>query len=271
MNLTQKKVNKICEYLINKGDEISIEKVYKLLPGNNSFVKIAHKVLLFKHNRLNAIKIAKKELLNETQIKHDLNKVISQALFENNIPHHEFITYNIKEKIQKFFNNKINKDIQYYQKKIKKILQHNEYLEIKLFQMNNRILKLIEEKKKLNYYNIRLNNTLTIEYRKCHTKKIEKRDFKAQILSIQHNCCAVYDLKKNIIVVKIPHNHKVEKEFKMGRKSLLLKANAIYDFKMKYWFLDNFVIKTFEFLEKNNLIFSQELTEIFKKLKKVNN
>ncbi|WP_116963260.1 hypothetical protein [Fastidiosibacter lacustris] len=273
--LSQRQINEACQMLKRDGQEISIAKVRKLLQGHYSFFDVADKVLLFKENPDKARELAKKEVIIEDKRPNGLAYVIDQVLLTCALHEHKQITLNLKDKLQNFVDAEIKSKTHDYEHKLRKLRQKNDHLEVNFYSLQTRILQLIETQNVLKEQNYSLQQQLQKalaqkNYRLPEEQNTQKpaqiRDFQTQISFLKADCCAVYDIEKQRIVVKLPPKHKLEREFQKGLNSIYLRANAIYDFEMKCWFLDQFEAKTINLLVRNNFVISKELAYVLQKL-----
>lgn len=274
--LSQYQVNEVCQMLKRDAQEITIAKVRKLLGKHYSFFDVADKVLLYKENSKKAQEIAKKETIKiEEKPVQGLGLMVEQALVACAVSEHRVLALSLKEKLQNYIDQEIKKRVDQYALQSKKILQKNDHLEVNFYGARARLQKLSEDQKLLKEQNYLLQQQL----QKVQTQKnyriaeeshmqrpVQVRDYQTQIVLLNTDCCAVYDVQKQNIVVKMPPKHKLEREFQKGIHSIYLRAHAIYDFVTKYWFLYQYEAKTINLLVRNNFIISKELSYILQKL-----
>lgn len=274
--LSQHQVNEVCQMLKRDGQEISIAKVRKFLDRHYSFFDVTDKVLLYKENPDKAREVAKKEVIKTTETPvQGLGAVIDRVLLSCALHEHKQIALNLKEKLQNYIDEEIKLKVHQCELQLKKICQKNDHLEVNFYGMQARLRQLIEDQKALKEQNYLLQQQLQKAQTQKHYRAAEEsnqqkpaqiRDYQTQMTLLNTECCAVYDVQKQSIVVKLPPKHKLEKEFQKGVNSMYLRANAVYDFSTKYWFLDQFEAKTISLLVRNNFVISKELAYVLQKL-----
>lgn len=273
---SQYQVNEICQMLKRDGQEVTIAKVCKFLDKHYSFFEVADKVLLYKEDAKKAEKVAKEEISHKPKTSvQGLGMLLDQVLLSCALPEHKKIALNLKEKLQDYIDQEIKAKIHKYKHEIKKLRQKNDHLEVNYYGFKARFGQLMQEQKLLKEQNYLLQQQLQkVKVLKNHRiteesqqqRPAQVRDYKTQITLLNADFCAVYDTKKQSIVVKMPLKHKLEREFQKGMHSMYLRANAVYDFATKLWFLDQFEAKTINLLVRNNFVISKELAYILQKL-----
>ncbi|WP_440682837.1 hypothetical protein [Cysteiniphilum halobium] len=274
--LSQSQVNEVCQMLKRDGQEITIAKVRKLLNKHYSFFDVADKVLLYKEDAKKAEKAAKEELVQSPEkTVQGLGSVIDKVLLSYALCEHKDIVINLKEKLQAYIDQEIKAKVHKYEHEIKKLRQKNDHLEVNYYGSKAKFDQLIQEQKLLKEQNYLLqqqlqkaqvskNHRVTEESKQQRPAQV--RDYQTQMTLLNADCCAVYDVQKQSIVVKMPPKHKLEREFQKGIHSIYLRANTVYDFATKFWFLDQFEAKTINLLVRNNFVISKELAYVLQKL-----
>lgn len=274
--LSQYQVNEACHMLRRDGQEVTIAKVRKLLDKHYSLFDVADKVLLYKEDAKKAEKIAKEESVQISEkVVLGLGAVIDKVLLSCALREHKAVALNLKEKLQDYIDQEIKATIHKYEHEIKKIRQKNDHLEVNYYGFKARFDQLIKDQKLLKEQNYVLQQQLQkAQVSKSHRvtdesqqqRPAQVRDYQTQMTLLNADYCAVYDVQKQSIVVKMPLKHKLEREFQKGRHSMYLRANAVYDFATKLWFLDQFEAKTINLLVRNNFVISKELAYVLQKL-----
>ncbi|MDA0911658.1 MAG: hypothetical protein O2809_08940 [Proteobacteria bacterium] len=274
--LSQSQVNEACHMLKRDGQEVTIAKVRKLLDKHYSFFDVADKVLLYKEDTKKAETIAKEEVVQPPEkTVLGLGSVIDKVLLSCALREHKEVAINLKEKLQDYIDQEIKTKIHKYEHEIKKIRQRNDHLEVNYYGSKARFEQLIQEHKLLKEQNYMLQQQLQkAQVVKNHRvteetqqqRPAQMRDYQTQMGLLKADCCATYDVQKQSIVVKMPPKHKLEREFQKGMRSMYLRANAVYDFATKFWFLDQFEAKTINLLVRNNFVISKELAYVLQKL-----
>ena len=233
-------------------------------------------MLLYKEDVNKAKKVAKEEVVQVSDKSvQGLGAMIDKVLLSCALGEHKEIALNLKDKLQDYIDQEIKTKIQKYEHEIKKLRQKNDHLEVNYYGSKARFDQLIQEQKLLKEQNYLLQQQLQkAQVSKNHRvteesqqqKPAQVRDYQTQISLLNTDYCAVYDVQKKSIVVKMPPKHKLEREFQKGVHSMYLRANAVYDFTTKLWFLDQFEAKTISLLVRNNFVISKELAYVLQKL-----
>lgn len=274
--LSQYQVNEACYMLKRDGQEITIAKVRKLLDKHYSFFDVADKVLLYKEDAVKAEKAAKKEIVQSSEkAVTGLGSVINKVLLSCALREHKEIAINLKERLQDYIDQEIKAKVHKHEHEIKKLRQKNDHLEVSYYGYKARFEQLMQEQTLLKEQNYMLQQQLQkAQVVKNHRvteetqqqRPAQMRDYQTQMALLKVDCCAAYDVQKQSVVVKMPPKHKLEREFQKGINSMYLRANAVYDFATKLWFLDQFEEKTINLLVRNNFVISKELAYVLQKL-----
>lgn len=258
------------------GEEITIAKVRVLMDQQDSFCALADKVLLFKENPELAKKLAlREEPLKAIRNAENLTGLIYDALQSFNVPKDVDIALLLQEKIHKFFEDSVNTKIQAMKDQLKQTQLLNDHIETRYYGLKSRYASLIAKYTELkeSHYQLQQNLQNVIAAKDKWTaedqvveKAVQVRDYQSQMKLLSGECCAAYDAKRNQIVLKVPVKHHLLRELKKGSSSILLCANATYDYATKYWLLDSFEAKTIRLLMRNNFVISKELSLVLSHL-----
>ncbi|WP_192484914.1 MULTISPECIES: hypothetical protein [Cysteiniphilum] len=274
--LSQYQVNEACYMLKRDGQEITIAKVRKLLDKHYSFFDVADKVLLYKEDATKAEKAAKEESVQSPEkTVLGLGSVIDKVLLSCALHEHKEVAINLKEKLQDYIDQEIRSKVHKYEHEIRKLRQKNDHLEVSYYGYKTRFEQLMQEQTLLKEQNYMLqqqlqkaqvvkNHRVTEEVQQ--QKPAQVRDYQIQMKLLNAELCAVYDVQKQRIVVKMPPNHQLKWEFQKGMHGRYLHANAVYEFGTKFWFLSQFEAETINLLVRNKFVISKELADVLQKL-----
>ncbi|MBK2296214.1 hypothetical protein [Francisella philomiragia] len=271
--VTQKLVNQKCELLRSQNEEITVNKVRKLIGEGVSIIDLVEKVTLYKNDRKQAIITGEleQELIINTVIKDELLEAIKFTLKESGIKEDK-IAYSLRNNIKQYIDKEISKSINKIKQKKVEISNKNDSLEIANLTLDRRYKELLEKYNELKEESYSLKqsyNSKSIKYmEKEATEKmmLAWEDFKGvkeQLSSLGgYAKVAVYD-KRGVVVIKFPATDFLTQECRAG-VSRYLKAKTVFDYSIQAWVLSGFkdILKTLDFLQRNKFVFSKELETI---------
>lgn len=278
--LTQTKVNEICQLIKRDGNEISISKVRNLLDRPYSFFTLADKVLLYKENPDEAEKLAKNEITDNTSeacvpgIADTLDRFVKE-IFPTQAPENQHVILAaLVKRLVPYIDSTVSQKLRKISEKARKTTRVNDHLAVRFYGLQGRFNTLLEQYESLKEAHYHLQQELQnakaarkypVQEERGH-QMVQVRDYKIQLSLLKGPCCAAYDAKGQRIVAKLPSGHKLAKEFEKGERSILLGADAVFDFASRCWFLSHFEAKTVNLLLRNKFIISKELSLVAKKL-----
>ena len=272
--ITQKKINSICEAIKRDGQEITIENVRNLLDYPKSFFSIAKKVLTYKQKGFECGEKLDVKKINGENLENKLLQDISDFLKFDKINWKKLEPLFL-EKIMFYKKELLAVEIQKLELYLKKTQEKNDHIEVKYYGLISRFKELNIKFKEIeeSYYNLQQRHQRAIAKVKNNdqnksTKPIKLKTVEEQIIAINSDYYGVYDIKRKYIIVKVPENHKLVKEFEKGEKSIHLRASSKYDFHERHWTLFNFEAQTINLLLKNKIIISKELSYLLELLQK---
>lgn len=271
--VSQKQVNQKCELLRSQHEEITANKVRRLLGGNISMLDLVEKITLYKENKAKAVEIANAEVANVTNNHKDkLAELIKKLFVEFQVDKKDLIM-SLRNKLTDYIAKEVNKKTVKLREKQTELSNKNDSLEISCLTMDKRYKELLEKYNALKKetYNLKQSyNSKVTKYRE--QDNLEKsllawEDFKSvkeQLSSLQDfsKKIAVYD-KNGQVIIKFPATDFLTQECRSG-KSRYLKAKTVYDYTIQAWVLSEFtdILKTLDFLKRNKFVLSRELETV---------
>ncbi|WP_150468437.1 hypothetical protein [Francisella sp. SYW-9] len=270
--VTQKLVNQKCELLKSQNEDITVNKVRKLIGGNISIIDLVEKVTLYKQD--------KKKALIEAQVEEEplqnkpcdeLLAIIQKTLKEYSVEENQIAT-SIRSNLKKYIDQQVSEKTKKLKQKHVEVSNKNDSLEISNLTLNRRYNELLEKYNELKEesYSLKQNyNSKSMRF--IEKEAVEKtllawedfKDIKEQISSLgAYAKMAVYD-KRGFIAIKFPATDFLTQECRSGI-SRYLKAKTTFDYTIQAWILSGFtdIMKTLDFLRRNKFIFSKELETI---------
>lgn len=270
--VTQKLVNQKCDLLRSQHEEITVNKVRKLIGEGTSIIDLVEKVTLYKDDSKKAKIIAdSEEVVVQKAPQDEFLQIIQKTLTEYSVDNTE-VAFSLRNNLKQFVDQQVTTQTSKLKHKQVDLSNKNDSLEISNLTLDKRYKELLEKYNQLKEesYNLKQNyNSKTAKY--LEKENIEKallawEDFKGvkeQISSLgSYAKLAVYD-KNGQIIIKFPATDFLTQECRSG-KSRYLKAKAVYDYTIQAWVLSEFgdVFKTLDFLKRNRFVFSKELETI---------
>ncbi|KEI36004.1 hypothetical protein [Allofrancisella frigidaquae] len=270
--VAQSLVNQKCDLLKSQNEEITVNKVRKLIGGAVSIIDLVDKVTLYKENHPKALELAQlQEDVKKEEPKDSLLLLIEETLKEFAIDKKD-CAISLRNKLAKYIDNEVATKTKKNREKQAELSNKNDSLEISNLTLNKRYNELLTKYNELKdqTYELKQNyNSTAIKY--LERDKFEKtllawEDFKGlkeQLVSLgEYSKVAVYD-KRGHIVIKFPATDFLTQECRAG-VSRYLKAKTIYDYDIQAWILSEFtdIFKTLDFLRRNKFVFSKELETI---------
>ncbi|AJC49292.1 hypothetical protein IB642_06270 [Allofrancisella guangzhouensis] len=270
--VTQSLVNQKCDLLKSQNEEITVNKVRKLIGGAISIIDLVDKVTLYKENYPKALELAQvQEDIKKEEPKDSLLMLVEETLKEFAIDKKDCVI-SLRSKLTKYIDNEIATKTKKIREKQTELSNKNDSLEISNLILNKRCVELLAKYNELKdqTYVLKQNyNSTTIKY--LEKDNFEKtllawEDFKElreQLTSLgAYSKVAAYD-KRGHIVIKFPATDFLTQECRAG-VSRYLKAKTVYDYNVQAWVLSEFadIFKTLDFLRRNKFVFSKELETI---------
>ncbi|QIV95887.1 hypothetical protein EDC55_10578 [Allofrancisella inopinata] len=270
--VTQSLVNQKCDLLKSQNEEITVNKVRKLIGGAISIIDLVDKVTLYKENYPKALELAQlQEDVKKEEPKDSLLLLIEETLKEFDIDKKD-CAISLRSKLVKYIDNEVATKTKKNREKQAELSNKNDSLEISNLTLNKRYNELLTKYNELKdqTYELKQNyNSTAIKY--LEKDNFEKtllawEDFKGlkeQLVSLgAYSKVAVYD-KRGHIVIKFPATDFLTQECRAG-VSRYLKAKTVYDYNIQAWVLSEFtdIFKTLDFLRRNKFVFSKELETI---------
>ena len=270
--LTQKQVNQKCDLLKSQNEEITANKIRRLIGGNISMLDLVEKISLYKENKSKAIEIANTEVESVPVTRKDeLVELIENVFAEYQVDKKDLVM-SLRNRLTDFIAKEVSlRTIKIKEKQVE-LSNKNDSLEISGLTISNRYKELVEKYNSLKNesYSLKQNyNSKAAKY--MEQENLEKallpwEDFKGvkeQLSSLgSYAKLAVYD-KNGQVVIKFPATDFLTQECRSG-KSRYLKAKTVYDYSLQAWVLSEFgdISKTIDFLKRNRFVLSKELETI---------
>lgn len=270
--VTQKLVNQKCDLLKSQNEEITVNKIRKLIGDGVSIIDLVEKVTLYKDDRKQALAVAENEIEQDTDIvKDELLETIKITLKDSGVD-----KMDVAHILRNRFKSHIDQEVLSRTTKLKskqiELSNRNDSLEISNLTLEKRYKELVEKYNNLKEesYTLKQNyNSKSVKYlEKENAEKalLEWDDFKGikeQLASLgTYTRVAAYD-KRGVIVIKFPATDFLTQECRAG-VSRYLKAKTVFDYDIQAWVLSGFkdILKTLDFLQRNKFKFSKELETI---------
>ena len=283
--VSQQKINEICIEIEKQGEDISIEKVKKIL-GQGVHSDIAPKVLLFKEDKNAA-------LLSTGQVSNAPSKIEKNKIDEDNLLHHLSIeikkilekysgkeidktVLEVREIVEKYIKNKIRQTPNiYYQNTIphqeEDLKEHIEHLEkqnqalISKYKSLEQKIRFLEHDKKLI---LNKSSNDRSENQQNSSNEIIEESISEQIKQLKGDRRAAFSENKiSIYLYTTDFSTTLIKELKKGKQGRH-QANTIFNYKTKLWELTKFNLTTIQFLFTNGFDISEHLIQYAQKLKR---
>lgn len=269
--VTQKLVNQKCELLKSQNEEITVNKVRKLIGGNISIIDLVEKVTLYKQDKKNALASAESEEqpLQEKPCDQLLD-IIQTTLKEYSIEENQ-VAFSLRSNLKKYIDQQVSEKSKKLKQKQVEVSNKNDSLEISNLTLNRRYNELLEKYNELkeDLHNIKQ------DFNNRAIKQLKKENEVSSLLNIEdfntfqdqlrkykeEPMVAVYDNTKNVIMIKFPHTHALTAECRRG-SSAFLQAKTKFDFDNKVWQLTDYNMKTINYLRSKRFVFSRELETI---------
>jgi hypothetical protein len=281
--VSQTEINQVCQTLQKGGEEITIDRVKKIL-GKGLHSELSVLINLFKTNKQAAIKVAKAEAKNSTEKECSINQVaedsatnLSQRI--NNLikdnPNAEKITLQLRDIVQKHIDQEVSNKVALAKKDKLKAEQKHDRIETQFLHLRSLYYKLYELNERLEDH-IKLSKNISNEaIKKLHSEQanpIKKAMVKSthieQLEQLSGPRKAAYNQESKIIALKVTDFHApLHKVIQLGKKGVL-QAKAIHNYQTKLWELTSYTPTTIKFLVQNGFDISEELHDLFKKMKK---
>ncbi|MGQ4002210.1 hypothetical protein QIW31_04110 [Francisellaceae bacterium CB299] len=270
--VTQKQVNQKCDLLKAQNEEITANKIRRLIGGNLSMLDLVEKVTLYKENKSKAIEAANAEAVSVTiSHKDELVELIENVFAEFQVDKKDLVM-SLRNKLTDYIANEVSQKTAKIKEQQVELSNKNDSLEISGLTINKRYKELLERYNSLKdeSYSLKQNyNSKAAKY--MEQENLEKsllawEDFKGvkeQLSSLgSYAKLAVYD-KNGQIIIKFPATDFLTQECRSG-KSRYLKAKTVYDYSIQAWVLSEFsdIAKTLDFLKRNRFVLSKELETI---------
>ena len=278
----QKKVNEICQMIKRDGQSITVANVRKFLDKKLSYFEVADKVLLYKEDPKKAQEVAKKEadkvaekpadgvyqLIEQCFAKHDKTQAFSDI---------SQLKLNLIDVVNSHMGKEVKNKTRHIEQRLRKLQQKNDHAEVQYYGLYARFQELNTQYELLQdaHYKLQQEHQYALSkatIRKSSEDKAQKpakmRDYQTQMSLLKSDCCAVYDIERQQIIVKAPVKHKIVRELEKGSRSFQLLANSVYDFSTKCWILDSFEAQTINLLVRNQFVISKELSYVLHLLQK---
>ncbi len=270
--VTQKQVNQKCDLLKAQNEEITANKIRRLIGGNISMLDLVQKVTLYKENKSKAIEVASAEVIIETINSKDELIVLIESVFTEFHVEKKDLVMSLRNRLTDYIAEEVNLKTTKLREKQVELSNKNSSIEISGLTINKRYKELLDKYNSLKdeSYNLKQSyNSKAVKYRE--QENLEKsllawEDFKSvkeQLSSLgSYAKLAVYD-KNGQIIIKFPATDFLTQECRSG-KSRYLKAKTAYDYSTQAWVLSEFsdIAKTLDFLKRNKFRLSKELETI---------
>ncbi|MFC4892188.1 hypothetical protein ACFPDQ_03900 [Pseudofrancisella aestuarii] len=268
--VAQSIVNEKCELLKSQREEVTVDKVRKLIGREVSIIDLVEKISLFKENQDSAIQKALEETESSEikQVKDEFLELLSRSLEKYEIKDSNFI-FSLRSDLNNLIQEEINKATRKYKDKTAVLLSKNDSLEVSILTLNKRYNELLEKFNGLKDESYQLKQDFQAKSVKSFEKESLSKnvlswdDFKSpreQLMSLSNYAkVAVYD-KRGHIIIKFPATDYLTQECRRGT-SKYLQAKTTYDYATKTWILSGFanIFKTLNFLKRNKFVLSKEL------------
>ncbi|ASG68462.1 hypothetical protein fh0823_14830 [Francisella halioticida] len=270
--VTQKLVNQKCELLKSQNEDITVNKVRKLIGGNISIIDLVEKVTLYKQDKKKAFTEAEiEEQPLQDKPRDQLLNITQKILKEYSIEENQ-IAFGLRSGLKKYIDQQVSEKSKKLKQKQVEISNKNDSLEISNLTLNRLYNELLEKYNELKEesYSLKQNyNSKSMRFIEKET--VEKtllawedfKDIKEQMSSLgAYAKTAIYD-KRGVVVIKFPATDFLTQECRSG-VSRYLKAKTTFDYSIQAWILSGFtdILKTLDFLKRNKFIFSKELETI---------
>ena len=270
--ITQKQVNQKCDLLKLQNEEITANKIRKLIGGNISMLDLIDKISLYKENKSQAIEVASTENISLMANRKDELVELIENLFVEFQVNKKDLVMSLRNSLTDYIAKEVNLKIASIKKKQVEFSNKNDSLEISSLTMGKRYKELLKN------YNSLKDELYSLK--QSHNSKVAKyleqdnlaktllawQDFKGvkeQLSSLgSYTKLAVYD-KNGQIIIKFPATDFLTQECRSG-KSRYLKAKTVYDYSIQAWVLSEFgdIARTLDFLKRNRFVLSKELETI---------
>lgn len=270
--VTQKLVNQKCDLLKSQNEEITVNKIRKLIGDGVSIIDLVEKVTLYKDDRKQALAVAENEIEQTTEIvKDELLETIKNTLKDSGVDKMD-VAHILRNRLKAHVDQEVLSRTAKLKSKQVELSNRNDSLEISNLTLEKRYKELVEKYNKLKdeSYTLKQNyNSKAVKYlEKENAEKalLEWDDFKGikeQLASLgAYTRIAAYD-KRGVIVIKFPATDFLTQECRAG-VSRYLKAKTVFDYDIQAWVLSGFkdILKTLDFLQRNKFKFSKELETI---------
>lgn len=270
--VAQRLVNQKCSLLRAQNEEITVNKVRKLIGGGVSIIDLVEKVTLYKEDKKKALAVAEQETLEINQpVRDELLETVRSTLKNFGVDRDD-IAFSLRNNIMQYIQQQISKSTTKFKYKQVELSTKNDSLEISNLSLERCYKELLEKYTQLKEeaYSLKQSyNTKSIKFLEKETTEkmlLAWEDFKGikeQLASLaMYSKIAAYD-KSGVIVIKFPATDFLTQECRTG-VSRYLKAKAVFDYNIQAWVLSGFkdILKTLDFLERNKFVFSKELQTI---------
>ncbi|MGQ4006055.1 hypothetical protein QIW49_06170 [Francisellaceae bacterium CB300] len=270
--VTQKQVNQKCDLLKAQNEEITANKIRRLIGGNLSMLDLVEKVTLYKENKSKAIEAANAEAVSVTiSHKDELVELIENVFAEFQVDKKDLVM-SLRNKLTDYIAKEVSQKTAKIKEQQVELSNKNDSLEISGLTISKRYKELLEK------YNLLKNESYSLKqnYNSKAAKYMEQENLEKSLLAWEdfkgvkeqlsslgsYAKLAVYD-KNGQIIIKFPATDFLTQECRSG-KSRYLKAKTVYDYSIQAWVLSEFsdIAKTLDFLKRNRFVLSKELETI---------
>ncbi|MDC0535868.1 hypothetical protein OAO18_08685 [Francisellaceae bacterium] len=283
--ISQREINEICIEIGKQGEDISIDKVKKLL-GKGTHSDITPKVILFKEDKPTAILLAQeevnpqintnKDVSENDHLLHHLSIEIKNILSTFSHEKIDQSVLNIRQTVEQYIKDKIRQTPNiYYQNKprydeedmkdhIDHLEKQNQALISKYKSLEQKIKILEHEKKQLLTQSTENNQSSS----KNRNNEQTEESIHNQIQQLNGDRRAAFSEKKvTIYLYTTDFSTTLIKELKKGKKGRH-QAISTFNYKSKLWEITNFNLTTIQFLFTNGFDISEHLIQYAQKLKR---
>jgi len=270
--ISQADVNKKCELIKSQFEEITIDKIRKLIGREVSILDLAEKVTLFKENPKKAYKVASNDSEVTSLAKDELLDLLQLSLQKYSINDKDLAIY-LRSELNNIIESKVDYQVRKYKDRAVFYSNKNDSLDMSNLTLEKRYKELLEKFNALKEESYGLKQSVqTRAIKDFEQENLEKSllawdEFKTaeeqlKNLSTRYRKIAVYD-KSGRIIIKFPATEHLTQECRTG-SSKYLQAKTEYHFKSQSWVLSNFpnISKTLDFLKRNRFVFSKELETV---------
>ncbi|AIT09223.1 hypothetical protein LO80_04030 [Candidatus Francisella endociliophora] len=269
--VTQKLVNQKCDLLKSQNEEITVNKIRKLIGNGVSIIDLVEKVTLYKDDRKQALAVAENEVEQISKPNHDeLLETIKTTLKSFAVDKND-ITYTLRNNLKTHIDKEVADKTSKLKQKQVELSNRNDSLEISNLTLEKRYKELLEKFSQLKEDLHQLKQ----DFNNRTIKQLNKEDEEASLLDIEEftsfseqlrkynkdPSVAVYDANKRTILIKFPATSALTAECRKGRSSFL-NAITTFDFTNKVWELRGYNLKTVDYLKRKGFVFSRELETI---------